>query len=849
MEMEINSLEITNKNMTRTLAREGIVLLENDGVLPFIEEVKKIALFGRGARKTVKGGTGSGDVNVRDFVSIEQGLQHAGYEIVTEQWLDAYDNSLEDTRQTYDKKLREYSAQKGIMAGVLYMMGNPMVEPDFPKLEAYELGTCSADAAVYVLTRNSGEGADRKLEAGDYYLTAQELSDIRLLAEHYENTVLLLNVSGVIDIKEIKEISGINAIVYISQGGSAFGDAVADVLSGKETPSAKLTTTWAVNYEDYPGGSEFAGINRDEDDSYYREDIFVGYRYFDTVGIAPMYPFGYGGSYTDFSVETKKVFVERGQICIEVEVQNIGKHYSGKEVVQVYTGSPEGSIRKPYQELRAFAKTSRLLPGEKEIIHLEFAPGQMASYDERTSAYVLEAGDYRIYVGNSSRNTKPVAIVSLDKNIVTEQCKHLFGEESFVVLNIERAAAPKEHMEKSIPRIRLDAKDIENRKHSYGKERIRISAPKLDRRITLEDVQNHAATLEELVGQLDTEELVRLCVGGARVSAKDFSVVGNASDTIPGAAGNTTKQLLDSRGIPSLLMADGPAGIRVNPKYYEKDGEYFTHMAEDPIFGKLLPEEALQMDLPEAKVCYQYCTAVPVATMLAQSWNLDLLKAAGELVRSEMEELKIDLWLAPGMNIQRNPLGGRNFEYYSEDPYISGRCAAAITIGVQLENRDYGTTIKHLAANSQETNRNYNNIHVSERALREIYLKGFEICIKEAHPLAAMTSVNLINGIHAANHFDMLSCILRDEWGFDGLVMTDWGTTSAFGVDLSTKKYGCSTSEGCIQAGNDLIMPGTQADEDRLWKAVEEGVLDIADLQWCAQHILGVTLEILNGRK
>lgn len=290
-------------------------------------------------------------------------------------------------------------------------------------------------------------------------------------------------------------------------------------------------------------------------------------------------------------------------------------------------------------------------------------------------------------------------------------------------------------------------------------------------------------------------------------------------------------------------MADGPAGLRMNPEYFVKDGVILKNLANDPLFKNILPKEALNVDLSGAETYYQYCTAIPVATMLAQSWNEEIWKTAGDLVGGEMEEMGIDLWLAPGMNIQRNPLGGRNFEYYSEDPLLSGLCAAAVTKGVQ-SHPGRGTTIKHIAANSQETNRNYNNSHLTERTLRELYLKPFEICIKKAQPFAAMTSVNLVNGIHAANHYDILTAAMRDEWGFQGLVMTDWGTTSDFGSESGSHKYNCSSSASCITAGNDLIMPGSQADYDRLLAAAAQGSLSLANLQWCAENILRVILRV-----
>lgn len=349
--------------------------------------------------------------------------------------------------------------------------------------------------------------------------------------------------------------------------------------------------------------------------------------------------------------------------------------------------------------------------------------------------------------------------------------------------------------------------------------------------------QRSAAGFETLTDR----ELAVLCIGAARIDLSAVTVVGTFSEGLPGAAGETTS-VLTEKGIPSVTMVDGPAGVRVNPILHEKNGGYLSDPREDPIFSKLITADTAPVDLSGSVTRYQYCTALPVASMLAQSWNPELLYQAGELIAAEMELLGVDIWLAPAMNIQRNPLCGRNFEYFSEDPLLTGVCAAALTNGVQSRPGKC-VSIKHFAANNQETNRNFHNVHVSERALREIYLRGYEICLKKSKPATVMTALNLINGVHAACDHDLLTDILRREWGFDGIVMTDWGTTGVPGSNQG-QKYDCCYASDCIRAGNDLIMPGSKRDLDYLLADLENGKLDPEDVRRCGGNILKLLREI-----
>lgn len=797
--------EKANRETSTRIAEEGIVLLENKGVLPFDSGVRTIALYGSGARHTIKGGTGSGDVNVRDYVTVEQGLLNSGYSVVTGEVLAEYDGILQNARLIYDASVRE-RAKAGAFAGLIAMMSNPFIPPVFPGLTEEVLCRHPADAAVYVLSRNSGEGADRRAVPGDYYLSEQEISDITLLAGQYQKFALLLNVGGVVELSPVKDLPG--AIVLMGQGGSGCGDAAAAVLSGRETPSGRLTATWAEQYADYPFAAEFG----DKYDSYYKEGVFVGYRWFDSLGKDVLYPFGYGLSYTAFTLSIQGTELSGHRVSVRVAVKNTGVR-PGKEVVQLYAAPKSPGLEKPYQSLAAFKKTKLLQPGEEQTLTLNFDAELFAVYHEQRAVWLIEQGEYCLLCGTDSRTTTPCAVVSLPESILLQQCENkLRGERIEEIGSTRYFTFPEQ-----LPVLRLDPGAFCPVKHDY--------------------TQRSAADVEGLTDR----ELATLCIGAARIDLSAVTVVGTFSEGLPGAAGETTS-LLTEKGVPSITMVDGPAGVRVNPILHEKNGGYLSDPREDPIFSKLITADTAPVDLSGSVTRYQYCTALPVASMLAQSWNPELLYQAGELIAAEMELLGVDIWLAPAMNIQRNPLCGRNFEYFSEDPLLTGVCAAALTNGVQSRPGKC-VSIKHFAANNQESNRNFHNVHVSERALREIYLRGYEICLKKSKPATVMTALNLINGVHAACDHDLLTDILRREWGFDGIVMTDWGTTGVPGSNQG-QKYDCCYASDCIRAGNDLIMPGSKRDLDYLLADLGNGKLDPEDVRRCGGNILKLLREI-----
>ena len=838
---EITAREKHNMEQVRQIAAEGMVLLENNGVLPLKADGRTLAIFGNGVRKMVKGGTGSGDVNARTVINIEQGLEDAGFRIATKSWLDRFDKACTDYGAQYMAEFKAILQEKGF-AGVNWALENPYRDPDVPVITATDTEGTDPSLALYVIARTSGEGADRKLAPGDYELSEREIENLKILTSYYEHTVVILNVGGVIDISFLRSQKGIDAILLMSQPGCAGGWALADVLTGKVTPGGRLTATWAENYADYPCADSFSYLSGDLDDSYYTEGIYVGYRWFDSFGIRPAYPFGFGRSYTDFELNVYRTEICGESVRVTVGVKNSGSTYSGRETVQVYVSQPQGKLNKPCQVLAGFAKTGLLQPGEEETAAVNFSLRSLASYDEERAAWVLESGTYFVRVGTHSRDTHIAAALELDETVVTEQLQNKLRPDCELKLI---QADPKqfytylsEPAEKAAAlRLEIIPASIPTHTADYGAAPAELRTDKAEP-ITLEDVVSGKATLDELTAQLTINELAALAVGAERGGLGSVSTVGAASGSVPGAAGDTTMEMADSRGITNLVLADGPAGLRLSKSFVsDGEGNVIPGLGESS-FGNLfemLGVPAAQR--PEGAVDhYQYCTAIPIATLLAQTWDAAAIEEAGDLVGTEMEELGVDLWLAPGMNIHRNPLCGRNFEYYSEDPLLSGFCAAADTRGVQ-RHPGRGTTIKHFALNNQEDNRNHNNSHCGERALREIYLKGFEIAVKTAQPIALMTSYNLINGIHSANHRELLTDILRCEWGFRGLVMTDWGTTE----DKPGFKYGSSNAALCVRAGNDLTMPGSQADVDAIVNAVGKA-LTLSELQACARRVLELVL-------
>lgn len=804
--MELFDYEKEHIGLLRDSLAECTLFLRQNGAFP-LEAPGRIAAYGNGVRHTVKGGTGSGEVNSRYSVNVEQGLKGAGFTITTGRWLDAFDQVEQDAQKAFVKEIKERAKKKHTMA-ILEGMGAVMPQPEYDLPLDGE-----GDTAIYVLSRISGEGNDREPIPGDIRLTDSEAKTILALDAKYEKFMLVLNVGGVVDLTPVKEVSN---ILLLSQLGVETGSVLADILLGRANPSGKLTTTWA-SWEDYCREGEFGDIN----DTRYKEGIYVGYRYFDTVGKKPLFPFGYGLSYTSFDIAVTGAAAEGDTIRIKAAVSNTGAR-AGREVVQVYVSAPAGRLDKPYQDLAAFAKTDLLEPGASQELTISFSLRDCASYDAQKESYVLEAGSYVVRVGDSSDHTQPAALVDLDGEAVVTKARNCLGETDFEDWKPSGSETAAAEELSDITRISVAAADIETVTVSYDQER----------------------EIDPRVKDLTVEELAYLNVGAFNPKAGALSVIGNAATNVAGAAGETTG-VLKEKGFPVLVMSDGPAGLRLAKEFYrdEKGAHGIGSSMVPESFLPFLPAPArFIMNLiggsgkPKKgqKVEYQYATAIPIGTAIAQSFNLPLAESYGSIVGDEMERFGVHLWLAPALNIHRDIRCGRNFEYYSEDPLISGKTAAAITRGVQ-RHPGCGTTIKHYAANNQEKNRYCNNSIVSERAMREIYLKGFGICVRESQPHALMTSYNLLNGVHTSEHRGLIEDILRCEYGFKGIVMTDWI------VDMAQDKqslHRMPIAAEIAKAGGDLVMPGSKGDFDSIVKAAKSGELELKQLQINATRVV-----------
>ncbi len=793
--------EQENRQVAYRAACEGIVLLKNDGALPFSE--KKVALYGSGASRTIKGGTGSGEVNERHSVTILEGMEDRGFLISSRKWLNDYENG-------YDQAIREYKQEKRKrvnmlkVSAIMDMLFDNFKTPAGRLITHEDVALSDTDSCVYVLSRQAGEGGDRRAEPGDYLLTDTELAQIRFCAEHYSRFVLVINGGSAVDMTAIEEIPGINAILFICQLGTEGGHAVADVLSGAVTPSGKLTDTWAKRYEDIPFAREYSYLNGNLKEEFYREGIYVGYRYFDTFGVEPAYPFGFGLSYTEFTMECSEVTVDGSCVCVQATVENTGAGYSGKEVVQLYVSAPAGRLQKEFQSLAAFTKTKLLAPREKQTVQLCFDMKDLASFREEDAAFILEPGAYVLRLGNSSRNTTPVAVITAGEEAIVSVHDHIcplrtpFDE-------LTAPAQEEEVLPEGLPRLILEKGAVSTVVHEY---------PQPD--------ECDDKTVQRFLNTLSLSEMVDIVVGiGMFGGLKRFH--------LPGSVGNTTSKFWD-RGLANVALCDGPAGLRIQKvSSINKRGQIKAVSLAMSTF-EFIPgfvKKFMVGDPEKDEVIYQYTTAFPVTNALAQTWNTALLEEVGNAIFREMKEYGCTFWLAPAVNIHRNPLCGRNFEYYSEDPLLTGVLAAAVTRGVQQEE-GYYVTVKHFACNNQEDNRTFVSSSVSERALREIYLRGFERTVREGKAKSVMTSYNRLNGVYTPNSYDLCTKVLRNEWGFEGVVMTDWFSTNP----------GQGSNAACMRAGNDLIMPGGASFKAEILLAVRSGRLSRADVRRCCANVV-----------
>ena len=807
--MELASYEREHLDKLRAAAAGCTVLLRKSGQFP-LNAPCRLALYGPGARHTLKGGMGSGEVNSHFTVTVEQGLKDAGFTIATETWLERYDRILEDAKQNFYQEIRRIAKatkQQAMIVG----MGAIMAEPEYSlPLDA------EAEAAVYVLSRTCGEGADRKPVKGDLLLTDTEVRDILELNRRFSRFMLVLNVGGPVDLTPVKEVSN---ILLLGQLGAETGVILADILLGKSVPSGKLTTTWAP-WEDCC----HIGEECQKDDTRYNEGIYVGYRYFDTVGKAPLLPFGYGLGYTDFAVTDGTVSVNGSRVLLTASVKNSGT-YRGRETVQAYMSLPAGKLDQPYQTLAGFVKTAELEPGEEETVSIAFDLVDLAGYDTERACYLLEKGDYIVRVGANSRNTQPVAVLRLEQDVITRQAKNVCGTTDFTDWKPEQPVQAE--ISSDLPVLTVAASAFPCQQTVY----------------------DQAYPIDEAVRKLSDDDLIKLAVGAFNPKAGIASIIGTASLSVPGAAGETADVL---PVLKPLVMADGPAGLRLSKSYYQdKKGIHVLGSTMPESIAAFLPKIARwflnrQPKLKDGiEIQHQYCTAIPVGTSIAQSWDPAFGELCGDIVGSEMERFGVQLWLAPALNIHRNLLCGRNYEYYSEDPLISGIFAAALTKGVQ-RHPGCGVTIKHYAANNQETNRYNSNSIVSERALREIYLRGFGIAVREGHPAAAMTSYNLVNATHTSEHKGLIEDILRNEYGFEGIVMTDWITGGS--VLSKNAKHPVPNAGRVAAAGGDLFMPGSQKEINEIKAALADGTLTRKQLEMNGTRVWRLA-KALNGKK
>lgn len=742
--------------LLRRAAAEGAVLLENR-VLPFASGTR-ISLFGRVQKDYFHTGYGSGgDVNFPYAVSLLEGLRSCEDLTVNEDLAAVYEDWIE----------------KNPVTPALWGMW-PRFHPEMPISETLvKEARKVSDQAVIVLGRSSGEDRENVLEEGSYYLTQEERSLLANVTAAFPDAVLVLNIGSVMDLSFLAEYS-FGAVLILWQGGMESGNAAADLLCGKLSPSGRLTDTIARRYEDHPSADYFGAREK----TVYVEDIYVGYRFFETFAKDKvLYPFGHGLSYTTFNVHTEQA----GPLTFQTTVTNTGTH-NGKETVMLFVEKPQGHLGNPARELVAFQKTRELAPGESQELTLTTTRYQLSSYDEQRSAYLLLAGTYRFCCGHDVRSASPAGEFISEKNILLKQHTQATAPtESFPVLN------------RTVPVNQADLK-----------KRILQNLPKSlpltgDQGYTLQDVAQGRTDLDTFTAQLDLTELEAISRGGY-IMGHPLGARGNA-----GIFGGVTESLR-KKGIPPITTTDGPSGIRL----------------------------------------YDSASLLPIGTLLASTFDVALVQEVYTAVGREMKKLGSDVLLAPGMNIHRNPLCGRNFEYFSEDPYLTGRMAAAVVKGVQSVG--LAACPKHFACNNQETNRTRNDSVLSERALREIYLKGFEICVKQAKPRCLMTSYNKINGVWGHYHYDLVQTILRGEWGFSGMVMTDWWMQYAPSPEfpkLSGNGYR-------VRAGVDVLMPGARTILDK--RKRPDGTLlatyekpdgiTLGEMQQCAKHVLQCILEL-----
>lgn len=755
------------------MVSEGIVMLKNENNALPLDTDKEVAVFGRIQFHYYKSGTGSGGmVNVTKVVNILDGLIDNGVKV---------NEKLLDTYRKWDKE-NPFDLGEG-------WGGEPWSQKEMPLDEGLVKETAkSCETAIVIIGRTAGEEQDNRLDAGSYLLSDDEIAMLTVVRKHFKKVVLLLNVGNIIDMTDINRIAP-DSVLYVWQGGMTGGKGTADVLTGKVSPSGKLPDTIAYKVSDYPSDANFG---REENRDIYAEDIYVGYRYFETFAKEKvLYPFGFGLSYTEFEIKTEKAEITEGAVKLSVSVKNIGS-YKGKEVIEVYCEAPQGRLGKAVRVLCGFEKTRELVPQEEQVVEIAVDIAKLASYDDsgvtgNKSCYVLEAGKYKFYVGSDVRSAEYACSFEQGEDLVTERLtQSLAPVESFErikpvceggAFSIGREAVPVSEVDESARRLEKLPKEI---------------AYTGDKGIKLWDVKNGKNTMDEFIAQLSDYDLSCIIrgegMGSPRVTAGTASAFGGVSENLNGF------------GIPAGCCSDGPSGMRLD--------------------------------------CGTKAFSLPNGTMIASSFNKELTSELFTFMGLEMAANKVDCLLGPGMNIHRHPLNGRNFEYFSEDPFLTGKMAAAELKG--MAGAGVTGTIKHFCANNRETNRHFIDSVVSERALREIYLKGFEIAVKEGGASSVMTTYGRVNGLWTAGNFDLNTVILREEWGFKGFTMTDWWAN----INVRGKEPDKTDFAAMARAQNDVYMvcPDGEKNDDNTLAALENGGIERCELQRNAENICGFLL-------
>lgn len=766
------------KDLSRLAATEGIVLLKNEKALPL---TGKINVFGRIQTEYYKSGTGSGGlVNVLEKTSIIEALIESPCVSINHKLLNTYLDWEKDN---------PFNAGNGMWAS------EPWSQQEMPLSDDLILEAKSySDIAVVVIGRTAGEDKDNTKTEGSYYLSKLENDMLEKVSKNFLKTIVVLNVGNIIDMSFLDTLK-IDACLYVWHGGQEGGRAVSDILTGIHNPSGKLPDTIAYHIEDYPSDSNFGG----DDFNFYQEDIYVGYRYFETFKPeAVRFPFGFGLSYTSFSY--KVINFDLSQFEFVIEVKNTGA-VAGKDTLMAFVSAPNQFLKKPVKVLTAFTKTDLIEPNQKTTVRLKFDAYDFSSYDELgitgyKNSYVLEKGTYTIHIANDVRNTIESFEFSLiDHELIEKHEEALRPVKPFKRLSYEIDADTITPIYEDVP---LRSINLQQRiKHNEPNGHESTCSEKRD----LKDVYQHKVTFDAFVSQMPVQNLIELTRGEGMSSPK--GTPGTAS-----VFGGVTDEL-KSYGFPIMVCADGPSGIRMDS------------------------------GMP--------ATSLPNGTLLASTFNQDLVEALYYLVGLEMENYHIDILLGPGLNIHRHPLCGRNFEYFSEDPVLTGHMAKSVVLGLQ----DAGVTgtLKHLAANNQEKRRFDADSIISERALREIYLKGFEIAVKGAKAKAIMTAYNPINGIWAASNYDLNTTIVRKEWGFKGIIMTDWWAKMNDEGEPGDK----SNTKAMIKSQNDLYMVVVDAlnnsMKDNALESFKNGLLSLGELQRVAKNIAHFAVESSSFRR